>query len=206
MQIDYRRFFVALIASILIAIPVAAVFKNHSQQLESVNGDKQRLQLDVQKKQSELEKLKIESTEKSDQNQKLKQQNEQLQKDLQAKRERQANEARLAAARQAAPVSRPSGTFSAAAGGGNCEVYRGLVAQYDWNVSTMMRIMNAESGCNPTNHNFGDNHRSCLGSFGLMQIGCVHGYNVAYLSNPANNIAAAYKIFKSQGYTAWTTF
>ena len=87
-----------------------------------------------------------------------------------------------------------------------CEPYRSLIAQYDWDVDTMMRIMNAESGCNPTNHNYQDQHGVCQGSYGLMQIGCVHGHSQAYLENPANNIAAAYQIFKSQGYTAWTTF
>lgn len=86
----------------------------------------------------------------------------------------------------------------------NC--YYSLLSQYDWDVATMQRIMRAESGCNPTNHNYADNHRSCKGSFGLLQIGCVHGYTVAYLSDPVNNIAAAYKIYKSQGYTAWTTY
>lgn len=86
------------------------------------------------------------------------------------------------------------------------DCYFDLLKQYDWDVATMQRIMRAESGCNPTNHNFGDNHGSCFGSYGLLQIGCVHGYTVSYLSSPANNIAAAYKVWQGQGYTAWTTY
>lgn len=93
-----------------------------------------------------------------------------------------------------------------AASSGNCESYRSLVAQYDWNVNTMLRIMKAESGCNPVNHNYADAHSTCSGSYGLMQIGCIHGYSAAHLESPQNNIAAAYSIFKSQGYTAWTTY
>jgi len=86
------------------------------------------------------------------------------------------------------------------------DCYYELLSQYDWDVATMQRIMRAESGCNPTNHNWSDNHGSCLGSYGLLQIGCVHGYSVEYLSSAANNIEAAYKIWLSQGYTAWTTY
>lgn len=96
-------------------------------------------------------------------------------------------------------VAKPTGVPSA-------DCYYSLLSQYEWDVATMQRIMRAESGCNPTNHNWADNHRSCKGSYGLMQIGCVHGYSVEYLSDPANNIAVAYKVWKSQGYRAWTTY
>jgi hypothetical protein len=70
----------------------------------------------------------------------------------------------------------------------------------------MLAIMRAESGCNPTNHNWGDGHATCKGSFGLFQIGCVHGYSVEYLSIPANNIAVAYKVWQGQGYRAWSVY
>lgn len=110
----------------------------------------------------------------------------------------------IAAAKAAESVA--PAVSQAPASGGNCESYRALVSQYDWNVNTMLRIMRAESGCNPSNHNYADAHRTCTGSYGLMQIGCVHGYSIAHLESPSNNIAAAYQIYKSQGYTAWTTF
>lgn len=200
MSIDYRKLFVAFIASVVIAIPTAMVFANHSKQIESERQDKSRLQLDIQKKDSELEQIKTKNAEteqqlkqKADEAEQLKQQNEQLQKDLQAKRTKQAEDARLAA-------------IAASGVSGNCQSYRSLVAKYDWDVNTMMRIMNAESSCIPTKHNHADDHRVCLGSYGLFQVGCVHGYAIAYLESPENNIAAAYKIWKSQGYTAWTTY
>lgn len=84
-----------------------------------------------------------------------------------------------------------------------CENYRSLVSQYRWNVDVALAVMKAESGCNPTRHNWGDRHRTCLGSFGLFQVGCVHGYTVAYLENPAQNIAAAWKIYQGSGWKAW---
>lgn len=140
--------------------------------------------------------------------------NEQLRKDLQAKRERQAEEARLAAAKPPstspvtgnstiAGVSESIPTVSNAVG---CSIYEPLVRQYDWNVPTMMRIMNLESGCNPNNHNYGDNHGVCLGSYGLFQIGCVHGIAGSLLADPATNISTAYNIWRQQGYTAWSTY
>lgn len=210
MNIDYRKVFLALIVAIIISVPTAAAFKNHNNKIQFERQQNDRLELDIQKTESEYEKLKIQSEEQKQKDdaekQKLKRENEQLEKDLQAKRTKQAEEARLAAAAKKQQQAAVSVSSAPAPSGGGCDAYRGMLAQYDWNVDTMARIMKAESGCNPVNHNHADNHRSCLGSYGLMQIGCVHGYSAAYLESPANNIAVAYKIFKSQGYTAWTTY
>lgn len=211
MNIDYRKVILAFVAAVIISVPTATAFQNRTNQIEAERQQNSRLQLDIKKKNSELEKFKIQTEEqrKKDEaeKQKLREQNEQLQKDLQAKRERKAEEARLAAAQASKPAAvQPKPQTSYVATGGGCDSYRGMVAQYDWDVNTMMRIMNAESSCIPTKHNHADNHRVCLGSYGLFQVGCVHGYSMAHLESPANNIAAAYKIFKSQGYTAWTTY
>lgn len=214
MNIDYRKVILAFVAAVIIAVPTASAFQNRTNQIEAERQDKSRLQLDIKKKESQLEKLKIQTEDqrKKDEaeKQKLREENEQLQRDLQAKRERKAEEARLAAAKAAEPVvvaaQAPAPQSTYVATGGGCESFRGMVAQYDWDVNTMMRIMNAESSCIPTKHNHADNHRVCLGSYGLFQIGCVHGYAVAHLESPANNIAAAYSIYKSQGYTAWSTY
>lgn len=209
MTINYRKMFLAIIVALMISVPTAIVFKNHNKQIEFERKQNKNLELNIQKKDSDYKKLKIQSDEQKKKDdaekQKLQEENEKLQKDLQAKAERKAEEKRLAAAAEKAAASVSVASAPAQSGGG-CDAYRGMLAQYDWNVDTMARIMNAESGCNPTNHNYGDNHGSCLGSYGLMQVGCVHGYSAAYLSSPANNIAAAYKIFKSQGYTAWSTY
>lgn len=212
LNINYKNIFIVLIGAILIAIPTAAVLQNKNDQIEK---SEQNRVFEIEKRDSQLDKLQIEKK-KTDaelekerkESERLKRENEQLQKDLQAKRERKAEEARLAAAERerkqqqaAVSISQPR---QVAVASGDC--YASELSKYDWDVATMQRIMRAESGCNPTNHNHTDNHRVCLGSYGLLQIGCVHGYSVAHLSNPINNIAAAYKIYKSQGYTAWTTY
>jgi len=87
-----------------------------------------------------------------------------------------------------------------------CESYASEVSKYDWNASLMLKIMKAESGCNPVNHNYADKHKTCLGSFGLFQIGCVHGYTVSELENPSVNIKTAYHIWLGQGYSAWGAY
>lgn len=201
MTFDYRKLFVALIAAVVIAVPTAMVFQNHTKQLESERQQKSRLQLDIKKKDSELEKFKVESSdklkEKSEEADKLKKQNEQLKKQLQAKAEAKKKAATLAS------VQRTTVTSTVA---GNCESYRGMVAKYNWDVSTMMRIMNAESSCTPTKNNWTDHHATCDGSYGLFQIGCIHGYTWQSMQSPSANIAAAYKIYLAQGYTAWSTY
>ena len=93
-----------------------------------------------------------------------------------------------------------------------CELYRPIVAQYDWDVNTMMRVMSAESGCNPYKDNPTDTHRNqygqviCYGSWGLLQIGCVHGYSQDEMHNPTANILAAYKVWNGGNYKAWSTY
>ena len=156
------------------------------------------------RKQLDSKDTKLEDQKRS--NEALRDENEQLESDLQAKKTREAEEARqaaLAAQKEEGLQETVSPQTTYAVGCGN---YQGLLAQYDWNVSTMARIMKAESGCDPGNHNWGDNHGSCKGSFGLLQVGCVHGYSADHLSSPANNVAAAYKIWRSSGYGAWTTY
>lgn len=87
-----------------------------------------------------------------------------------------------------------------------CETYRHMVAQYDWNVDTMMYAMQKESGCNP--NAVGDNYVIAgvyAPSCGLLQIRTLQGRpDCESLKNPTTNIEWAYKIWQSQGYRAWT--
>ena len=88
-----------------------------------------------------------------------------------------------------------------------CELVRQELEKYDgWNVNIMTAIARAESGCIANNHNYGDNHGSCQGSYGIMQVGCIHGYSADHLSSISNNVAVSYKIWQSQGYTAWGAY
>jgi hypothetical protein len=87
-----------------------------------------------------------------------------------------------------------------------CEHYRTEVSKYNWNVEVMLRIMKAESSCNP--NAVGDDYPirglhapSC----GLLQIRTLSGRpSCVELKDPATNIAWAYRIYQSQGYPAWS--
>lgn len=63
----------------------------------------------------------------------------------------------------------------------------------------------AESGGNPNAINLNDNHGSCQGSFGLFQIGCIHG-DKEELLNPIINERIAYELWLKQGFTPWSTY
>lgn len=78
--------------------------------------------------------------------------------------------------------------------------YYSLLARYDWDANLMYRIMKCESGFNPRAYN-PEWHRGCQGSFGLLQVACVHRYTG--LSDPEKNIQAAYEIWQKQSYWAW---
>lgn len=175
MNIDYKKLFVGLIAALLLTVPVATALKNKDHQFNVEKSKSNQLQIDVKKRDSELQKKQDELKLKTDEAEKLKQQNEQLQKDLQAKRERQAEEARLAAARQNAAV----------AVGGNCEAYRPLVQKYFGDATPAAMItMQKESGCNPRAVSPTNDH-------GLFQL------NQMPIYDPEANIKAAYAKFVS---------
>lgn len=89
-----------------------------------------------------------------------------------------------------------------------CLVYRSLLDIYDWDVDLMTAIMKAESGCKPDV--VGDNYPIAgvyAPSCGLLQIRTLAGRpSCEILKDPKTNIEWAYKIFKSQGYNAWTVY
>lgn len=96
-----------------------------------------------------------------------------------------------------------------------CENYRGLVSQYNWDVRTMMAVMEAENrACDPNvnNGSAGETHRDmhgnviCVGSYGLFQVGCLHFSGNQDGNDPATNIAVAYAVWQKQGYNAWTMY
>lgn len=95
------------------------------------------------------------------------------------------------------------------------------IAKYDgWDVQTMYAIARAENRtCNPVNHNLtsAETHRDgngniiCVGSYNVLQVGCLHyrqGENVDDLST---NVKVAYRAWENRqqwgnGYEAWTMF
>ena len=79
-----------------------------------------------------------------------------------------------------------------------CQTYRQLVEQYDWNARIMLAVMQAESGCNP--NAISPVNYDGVRDYGLMQL---HGQ---YILEPSQNVAAAYRLWKVQGYQAWSAY
>lgn len=192
MTIDYKKLLLAFVAAVIIAIPTATVLANKNNQIETERQGKSRLQLDI-KKRDEIQRQTDEALKKkADEAEKLKQQNEQLKKDLQAKREKQANDAKMAAAQNAATSA--SGAVVAA---GNCDAYRPLVQKYFGSAApAAMIVMTKESGCNP-------NAVSATNDHGLFQL------NNMPIYEPEANIRAAYAKYVSPrrgstpNFSAW---
>lgn len=69
-----------------------------------------------------------------------------------------------------------------------------------------MEICRLESNGYSRATNWKDSHRGCSGSFGLFQIGCLHGYSMESLHNPLVNIRVAYALWKENGWAPWTTY
>ncbi|MEA9985660.1 transglycosylase SLT domain-containing protein [Subtercola sp. RTI3] len=88
-----------------------------------------------------------------------------------------------------------------------CEMYRSLVAQYDWDIDTALAIMKAESGCDPAADNTGTNANGSNDK-GLLQINSVHSDLISDLDrlDPTKNIRAAYEIYRGSGWRAWSSF
>ena len=100
-----------------------------------------------------------------------------------------------------------------------CEQVEREIKKYDWDHATMLAIAKAESGCNPSNHNLttSETHRRadgsiiCVGSYGALQVGCLH-YNGEDKNDVAANVRIAYRVYTNRkawdvsGYKAWSVF
>lgn len=86
-----------------------------------------------------------------------------------------------------------------------------IAYNYDWNAKVAYAVCMAESGGNQNAHNKGDNHKTCIGSYSLFQVGCFwypyFGYSENDFYNPQINADIAYKIWKRQGsFKAWSAY
>ncbi len=91
-------------------------------------------------------------------------------------------------------------------GATGCQQYKNLIEQYPWPQQTAMTICEMESGGVATASNWKDSHEGCNGSFGLFQIGCLHGVDREDLYDPATNIKVAYQLWKENGFKPWSTY
>lgn len=71
---------------------------------------------------------------------------------------------------------------------------------YAWDTNIAYAVCMGESGGNARAANMGDRHGSCNGSFGLMQVACIHYRNAGVygednLFDPKINMDLAYKVY-----------
>ncbi len=87
---------------------------------------------------------------------------------------------------------------------------RAEVSKYtDWDANTIQAIAQAENrSCDPTRHNLtmSENHGVCIGSYGALQVGCLHYSEGEDRNDLATNIAVAHRVWLKQGYNAWTQY
>ena len=86
-----------------------------------------------------------------------------------------------------------------------------LAYNYDWPQKIAYAVCMAESGGNQYAHNGTDNHKTCIGSYSLFQVGCFwypfYGYSENDFYNPEINTQIAYNIWKRQGsFHAWSAY
>lgn len=91
-----------------------------------------------------------------------------------------------------------------------CETVRVEIAKYSgWDVAIMSAIAEAENrSCDPLRHNLSadENHKVCIGSYGVLQVGCLHYRNGEDRNDLKTNIAVAHRVYLQQGYNAWTQY
>lgn len=103
-----------------------------------------------------------------------------------------------------------------------CEAVRAEVSKYSgWDVSIITAIAKAENRtCDPLRHNLttSETHRDasgnviCVGSYGVIQVGCLHYREGEDRDDLATNVEVAHRAYTarqawdSSGYNAWTMF
>ena len=83
---------------------------------------------------------------------------------------------------------------------GNCDLVRNYT---NWNVNVAYAVCMAESGGNSNAANYNDNHGTCRGSFGLMQLAC---FWIPNPTDPVANIAKANEIYSRSGWKPWGAY
>ena len=72
-----------------------------------------------------------------------------------------------------------------------------------------MAIAQSENDtCDPTRHNMSpmEDHGVCVGSYGALQVGCVHYEPHHDPDDLATNVERANYVWRMQGYRAWTEY
>lgn len=182
-----KYFILIALAAIAAAIPVATTAKNRTNQLKIERTEKAQLKFQFNSVERQLNERDNQLKHQIEVNQDLERQKQDLNGKLQAKLKRQ-EQARLAVQKgTTAPISYI---------GGNCEQWRPIASKYPWNVDVALKVMKAESGCNP--NAVSPANYDGLRDHGLMQI---HGEAIY---DPAANIARGYAKYAARKWQPWS--
>ncbi len=97
-------------------------------------------------------------------------------------------------------ATKPNSKPPASSKSGSCD----LVNNYsNWNKNVAYAVCMAESGGNTNAANYNDNHGSCVGSFGLMQLAC---FWIPNPTDPTANMAKANEIYSRSGWSPWGAY
>jgi len=86
------------------------------------------------------------------------------------------------------------------------EIEQLIIETFPEDPAVALAVAKAESGLNSRAINAGDNHGSCKGSYGIFQIGCVHGVSSETLYDPVYNIKKARKLYDERGWQPWGAY
>jgi len=89
----------------------------------------------------------------------------------------------------------------------SCTAYVETIEKYPWDTSMVLKIASAESKCNPNAVNRTDNHKVCMGSYNILQVGCLHYKEGQDRKDVETNVRIAYQVYKDAGnsFRPWTT-
>lgn len=91
-----------------------------------------------------------------------------------------------------------------------CDAVAQSLSQFPgWDPVRMLAIARAENGsCDPLHHNLtqSENHRVCIGSYGVLQVGCLHFKDSEDRNDLRTQVAVAHRVWLMQGYEAWSTY
>jgi len=200
MNISYRNIFLALLAAILIAVPTAMVLQGKNAEIQKANHN--RL-IEIKKRDDALQLKEDQLKQKTIEADELKKQNDQLQKDLQAKAKRKAEEAQIAAAN----AEKQKAAVSVSQGGGSCRdaIAQTWPAHLQAGAITVMTHENRSE--NPAAVGAVNNDGVGSQDFGCFQINN-YWHKAFFASNdwrdPVANARYAYTIYQGRGnWSAW---
>lgn len=88
----------------------------------------------------------------------------------------------------------------------NCSKFLKEIEKYPWDTATVVKIAFKESKCSSDAVNLKDSHRGCRGSYGALQVGCLHYKKGEDKKNVPLNIEKAYEVYKQAGnsFSPWS--